>query len=336
MNPSKEQPAVSNTWPERTTAVRSKPTIGAAVIAATLAACLAGTRCGGGNRTIGPTMPTADPTAPVLPPPVPTPAIQQVFVGAGDIAVCDSLDPARQTARLLEGIGGIVFTLGDNALFGGTAKEFRDCYDPTWGRERFRTRPVLGNHEYEGGNAGGPYFNYFGANAGPPGLGYYSFDLNAGWHAIALNSNIPMSEGSAQGQWLKNDLAASRTRCTISYWHHPLFSSGRNGPQTFTRDAWRILYDADADVVLNGHDHLYERFGPQDSNGRRDDARGIRQFTVGTGGVFLYDFVTQSPNSERQLKAHGVLKLTLDTDSYEWQFIQASGAGGDSGSGRCH
>ena len=305
------------------------------VIAVALALCLAGIGCSGGDRATGPTAPSAEPPGPVVPPPA-TPSGTQVFVGAGDIARCDALEPARQTARLLAGIGGTVFTLGDNAYYSGTAAEFRDCYDPTWGREKSRTRPTLGNHEYEGGNAGGPYFAYFGANAGPPGLGYYSFDLGSSWHAIALNSNIQMSETSAQGQWLKSDLATSQTRCTIAYWHHPLFTSGPNGSQTFMRDFWRILYNAGADIVLSGHDHLYERFAPQDFDGRPDAQRGIRQFTVGTGGAALYDFVTRAANSEARVKAFGVLKLTLEADSYDWQFTEISGAVSDSGSGRCH
>jgi hypothetical protein len=236
---------------------------------------------------------------------------------------------------LLAGIGGTVFTLGDNAYFGGSAQEYRQCYDPTWGREKARTRPTLGNHEYEGGNSGGPYFDYFGANAGLPGLGYYSFELG-NWHAIALNSNLPTSENSPQGQWLKGDLAASRAKCTIAYWHHPLFTSGQNGNQTFMRDFWRLLYNAGADVVMAGHDHLYERFAPQDADGRLDTQRGMREFVVGSGGAMLYDFVTQAPNSERRVRNFGVLKLTLDAESYTWEFIQVGGGVGDSGTGQCH
>lgn len=305
-----------------------------------LVVCVASVRCGGGNTSTGPTPPPPSgdpgPPGPPNPNPNPVPSSSQIFVGAGDIAMCDQLDPARQTGRLVRDIGGTVFVLGDNAYFGGTAREYRDCYDATWGGEKFRTRPVLGNHEYEGGNAGGPYFDYFGTNAGFAGQGYYSFPLGTNWHAIALNSNIPASENSPQGQWLKGDLAASRTKCTIAYWHHPLFTSGQNGPQVFMRDIWRLLYSAGADVVLNGHDHLYERFAPQDADGRLDPQRGMREFIVGTGGAFLYNFVTMAANSEHRLRAFGVLKLTLETDSYQWQFIQTNGAIGDSGTGQCH
>jgi hypothetical protein len=305
-----------------------------------LVVCIGSMSCGGGgNTSTGPTPPpTTVPGDPNPPPPTTDPpGSSQIFVGAGDIAMCDALDPARQTGRLLQGIGGTVFALGDNAYFGGTAREYRDCYDTTWGSEKFRTRPVLGNHEYEGGNSGGPYFDYFGINnAGFPGEGYYSFPLGSNWHAIALNSNIPASENSRQGQWLKADLAANQTKCTVAYWHHPLFTSAQNGPQVFMRDFWRILYDAGADVVLVGHDHVYERFAPQDANGRFDPARGMRQFLVGTGGAMLYNFVTVAANSESRIRSFGLLKLTLESESYQWQFIQTNGAVADSGTGQCH
>ncbi len=304
------------------------------VILAALFASLAAGGCGGGSAT-GPTPPpNPGPPGPTTTTTIP-PTSQQVFVGAGDIAQCDALDPARQTAQLLRPINGTVFTLGDNAYFSGSTREFQESYEPTWGTEKFRTRPTAGNHEYDGGNGGAPYFQYFGLNAGPPGLGYYSFELGA-WHAIALNSNIPASEGSAQGQWLRNDLAASREKCTIAYWHHPLYSSGQNGPQAFVRDFWRMLYNAGADVVMSGHDHLYERFAPQDPDGHMDPARGMREFVVGTGGASLYQFNFMAANSEIRVRAFGILKLTLDADSYDWQFIQVGGAVTDSGRGTCH
>jgi hypothetical protein len=287
-----------------------------------------------GAQPTGPSGPPSvviPPDPPVIPPPPPPPASTQIFVGAGDIAMCDANSEA--TAKLLDAIGGTVFALGDQAYFSGTADEYRRCYDPTWGRHKGRTRPVPGNHEYLSAGAA-PYYAYFGANAGPPGLGYYSFDLGS-WHAIALNSNIDVSAGSAQAAWLRGDLAASRTRCTIAYWHHPLFTSGPDGPSPEMRDVWRLLYDAGADVVLNGHEHLYERFGPQDPGGAADLSRGIRQFVAGTGGAFLYQPIAVRPNSERQLTTFGVLKLTLQADGYQWDFIPVSGPG-DSGSGICH
>lgn len=308
------------------------------VTMAALVACLGAIQCGGGNATTGPTpppgsTPPGDPTP--IPPTTPPPSGPQVFVGAGDIAQCDALEPARQTAALLRGIGGTVFTLGDNAYVGGTPREYQECYEPTWGSEKFRTRPTLGNHEYEGGNGGAPYFSYFGSNAGTPGLGYYSHEVGA-WHAIALNSNIGTSENSPQGVWLRNDLANSRARCTVAYFHHPLYTSGQNGPQNISRDLWRMLYTAGADLVLSGHDHLYERFAPQDADGRLDLSRGMREFVVGTGGASLYVFNPTAANSEIRVRAFGVLKLTLDNDAYDWQFIQVGGSVTDSGRGSCH
>lgn len=291
-------------------------------------------QCGG--ESPGPTSPSSSgpplpPISPVPPfPPLP-PGTPQVFVGAGDIAVCGG--SSDLTARLLDAIGGTVFTLGDNAYFSGTRQEFRDCYDPTWGRHKSRTRPVPGNHEYQSPGAS-PYFEYFGVSAGPAGLGYYSFDLGS-WHAVALNSVMPVKTGSAQAGWLLQDLGASRASCTIAYWHHPLFSSGPHGDHPYLRELWRILYDSGADVVLVGHDHAYERFAPQDPDGRADPARGIRQFVVGTGGAPLYQFGGVRANSEVRISALGVLKLTLQADTYQWEFIPVSGPA-DSGSGMCH
>jgi hypothetical protein len=247
--------------------------------------------------------------------------------------MCGSPGP-EITARLLDNIGGTVFTLGDNAYFSGTAREYRDCYDPSWGRHKGRTRPVPGNHEYHSPGAA-PYFEYFGFNAGPAGLGYYSFELGA-WHAVALNSNLSARSNSAQGQWLRADLASSRSKCTIAYWHHPLFSSGPNGDSSDMRDFWGILYDAGAEIVLAGHDHDYERFAPQDADGRPDPAGGIREFVAGTGGATPYHVVNIHANSEARLSdVFGVLKLTLQTNSYQWEFVSTAGIG-DAGAGSCH
>jgi hypothetical protein len=192
---------------------------------------------------------------------------------------------------------------------------------------------VPGNHDYESPGAT-PYFDYFGANAGPSGLGYYSFELG-NWHAIALNSHIAVTVDSTQGAWLRANLAANATRCTIAYWHTPRFSSGRHGDQVQMRDFWRLLYDAGADVVLSGHDHTYERFAPQDPDGMPDPQRGIRQFIAGTGGANTYQFATIRSNSEMRLSALGVLKLTLRAEDYDWSFVPVSGPG-DFGTGTCH
>lgn len=312
-----------------------RPSTVAALVA--LLACLAGAHCGGKSTPTTPSPNTPAPPLPPTPPPPSTPvppSAPQTFVGAGDIGWCGSAGP-ELTARLVEGIGGTVFTTGDNAYMSGTAKDFRNCYDPSWGRFKSRTRPVPGNHDYGTANAE-PYFDYFGANAGPYGLGYYSFELGD-WHAIALNSSLDVGAASAQAQWLRADLAASTKTCTIAYWHYPLFSSGPSGNQGQMRPFWKILMDFGVEVVVNGHDHMYERFAPQDEESFPNPGRGIREFVVGTGGAVLYRFGPVVPNSERRVPGvFGVLKFTLSSGSYDWQFIDGTGATLDSGSGTCH
>jgi hypothetical protein len=290
--------------------------------------CLACNFCGS-QSPMGP-----PPTPGPAPTPIPIPSGPQIFSGAGDIAMCDI--NASNTAELLDRIGGLIFTLGDNAYFQGTRQQYRDCYDTSWGRHKGRTFPVPGNHEYESPGAL-PYFEYFGELAGgPQGQGYYSFDIGD-WHAVALNSNISVSASSSQVTWLRADLAANRARCTIAYWHHPLFTSGPDGDTPAMRELWRVLYEHNADVVLNAHEHMYERFAPQDPDGRLDNARGIRQFIAGTGGAFLYQPVTLHPNSQVRISSFGILKLTLSSERYQWEFIPVAGAGAsDGGTGVCH
>ena len=256
-----------------------------------------------------------------------------VLVGAGDIASCYERGDGR-TARLLDGIPGTVFTTGDNAYDSGTAAQFRDCYGPTWGRHKGRTRPTPGNHDFRTRSAG-PYFRYFGERAGPAGRGYYSYDLGA-WHVVALDSNKAADPGSAQYEWLRADLAANQAGCTAAYWHAPVFSSGEHGNNPKMTEIWKLLDEAGGDVVLAGHDHDYERFAPQDSAGNADP-NGIRQFVVGTGGRFLRPFTTVQKNSEvRNSKDHGVLKLTLHEAGYDWEFVPVAGATfRDSGSAQC-
>ena len=256
------------------------------------------------------------------------------FVGAGDIADCTSPGP-QATAALLDSAPGVVFTLGDNAYPNGTAQDFANCYAPTWGRHKSRTRPTPGNHDYKTTGAAG-YFGYFGAGAGDPSKGYYSFDLGS-WHIIALNSVIAIGSGSAQIAWLQSDLAAHQAMCTLAYWHYSLFSSGQYAVPAM-RTAWQVLYDAGADVVLSGHDHFYERFGPQSPAGQLDSARGIRQFVVGTGGDYQQPFLPAIPNSEvRNNQTWGILKLSLHENRYHWEFIPVAGRTfSDSGTTFCH
>jgi hypothetical protein len=301
--------------------------------------CLVLAQCG--KSPTGPTNPVnpgpnvPGPSNPL--PPVPTPG-PEVAVAVGDIAICNPDGKQDVTARLLDTIGGPILALGDMAYPNGSRENFMGCFEKTWGRHLGRTRPAPGNHDYMT-NGATSYFDYFGSNAGMAGLGYYSFDIGA-WHAISLNSNAEFNVGvgatSPQGQWLQGELATNRSRCTLAYWHHPLFSSGQNGDNAFMRPIFTMLYDGNVDLVLNGHDHLYERFAPQAPDGRNDPARGIRQFTVGTGGVPLYPFTTVKPNSEVRINdTFGVLKLTLLADSYQWEYQGPNGTR-DSGTGACH
>ena len=285
--------------------------------------------------------PAAAPAPKPAPAPTPTPppagGSVAVLVGAGDIASSGSGDEA--TAKLLDVIPGTVFTAGDNAYEDGTDSQFTNYYKPTWGRHKSRTRPAAGNHDYNSAGATG-YYNYFGAAAGVAGKGYYSYNLGA-WHIVVLNSNCSpvggCNAGSVQEQWLRADLAAHPTACTAAIWHHPLFSSGKHGNNSSVKPLFKALYDYHADVVLNGHDHTYERFAPQDSNGVAT-AQGIREFVVGMGGRSHYDWGTVRPNSEvRNNTAFGVIKLTLHSGSYDWKFIPEAGkAFTDSGSQACH
>lgn len=258
-----------------------------------------------------------------------------VLVGAGDIASCSSTGD-ESTANLLDQISGTVFTLGDNAYNSGTATEFADCYAPSWGRHKARTYPAPGNHDYVTSSAAG-YYSYFGARAGDPAKGYYSYNLGA-WHIVVLNSEIAAGVGSAQEQWLRADLAAQPTLCTLAYWHKPRFSSGPHGNNSTFQPFWQALYDHHADVVLSGHDHDYERFAPQTPGGAADPVNGIREFVVGTGGASQYPFLTTRPNSEvRRTGIFGVLKLTLHPASYAWDYIPVEGETfTDSGTATCH
>lgn len=257
------------------------------------------------------------------------------FVGAGDIARCDS-DGDEATARLLDSFpDATVFTLGDNAYGAGTTDEYQQCYEPSWGRHKARTRPAPGNHEYVTEGASG-YYAYFGAQAGDPTKGYYSYDLGD-WHVVALNSNVPMAAGAPQEQWLRADLAASRRPCLLAYWHAPRFSSSVHGNALETGPLWQALYDARADVILGGHDHSYERFARQTPAGAADSVHGIREFVVGTGGASHYGQGMRQPNSERfDSTTFGVLKLTLGSADYAWEFVPvAGGTFRDAGKDRC-
>jgi hypothetical protein len=254
------------------------------------------------------------------------------LIGAGDIGQCGRPE-VEQTARLVSGLDGDVLLAGDIAYFQGTADNFRDCFNPSWGPFRTRWHAVPGNHEYESPNAG-PYFDYFGAAAGPRGLGYYSFTAG-NWLILMLNSNVPATRGSPQWEFARTELEGQRTPCTMAVWHHPLFSSGPNGPNTFMRDMWALLEANHAEVILNGHDHVYERFGRQTSTGEADPVNGIRQFTAGTGGAELTRFVRLEANSEERILKAGVMYFTLRPAAIEWAFHAVDGSVNDPGLDTC-
>ena len=276
--------------------------------------------------------------SPTSPPP-PPPGGSATLLAAGDIASCASTGD-EATATLLDSLGGTVATLGDTVYESGTSSEFTQCYTPSWGRHKSRTRPAVGNHEYVTSRASG-YFGYFGAAAGDATKGYYSYELGS-WHIVVLNSNCSAiggcGAGSAQEQWLRADLAAHPTACTLAYWHHPRFSFGTYSNDPSTQALWQALYEAGAEIVLSGHDHNYQRYAPQTPSGARDDARGIRQFVVGTGGKGLNRLQTPPPNVEAfNDDTFGILQLTLHPSSYDWTFIPAAGKSfTDAGSGVCH
>jgi 3',5'-cyclic AMP phosphodiesterase CpdA len=258
-----------------------------------------------------------------------------VLLAAGDIARCgNELRGAVATGRLLDRLQGTILSLGDHAYTTGADADFRQCYEPAWGRHKGRTRPTPGNHDYFTEN-GRPYFAYFGENAGPDRRGYYSFEVG-GWHIVSLNSNVDAGAGSAQLSWLRNDLKTHRSTCTLAFWHLPLFSSGDHGSNPKMRDAWDVLFEFGVDVALSAHDHTYERFGLLDARGRPAPGRGIRQFVVGTGGAGVYRFDRLLPHSEvRSNEAYGILKLTLSEAAYDWEFIPAVGTFRDSGTASC-
>ena len=274
----------------------------------------------------------------------PTP-VQGVLVGAGDIARCTD-DGDEVTAALLDEVvaahpEAVVFTTGDHAYPDGTYQEFLDCYDPSWGRHKDRTRPAVGNHDF-GTTKAADYHRYWGDRAGEFDHYYYSYDVGD-WHVVVLSAECHRvgceldSQDGDQAEWLQGDLEASDAQCTIAIWHDPRWSSGRYGNNADLGTFWELLYDHDAEIVLNGHEHFYERFEPMNPDGRVDEARGIRQFIVGTGGGELREFEEIQPTSAARGGDYGVLKLTLEDGRYSWEFLPAEGgAFVDSGTGTCH
>jgi len=295
---------------------------------------------------------TPDPT--VTPPPSsPARPRSALLVAAGDIAC----NPANEKFKDPEGDQtgcrhkltsdlvislhpDAVMPLGDNQYQRGTYNGFKLSYGPTWGRFVDITHPVIGNHEYLTAGGSG-YFKYFGVLAGDPAKGYYSFDL-ASWHIIVLNSQCRYVRGgcgygSEQERWLRADLAAHPSRCTLAAWHEPRWSSGDHHSNKAFDAFWRDLSAARVELVLSGHDHDYERFARLDARGHRNTSSGVRQFVVGTGGVGLRKFEGFAPGSEvRQNTSFGVLALTLAPTGYAWRFVSLGSEFSDSGRETCH
>jgi alkaline phosphatase len=269
--------------------------------------------------------------------PGPSAAASERVIAAGDIARCDS-QADDQTAALVASMPGTVIVLGDDAYANGSAADFADCYGPSWGRLLERTWAAPGNHDHVTAGAAG-YFDYFGDRAGPKGRGWYTFELGA-WHVVSLDSECALVGGCAsaspQGRWLDDDLAAHPAACLLAFWHRPRFSSGLHGSDAGLDGPWRSLAAAGADLVLNGHDHDYERFDPLAADGTPDPA-GIREFVVGTGGASLRPIIRRALGSAfRDATNHGVLALTLSATGYEWAFLKSpEGTIADRGTGSC-
>ncbi len=299
------------------------------------------------------------PRARITPPPAAAPAEQvalsgaSAMVGVGDIASC-SQRLGVETAILVDSIlradsvakvQAAVFTLGDNVYSSGTTEQFEKCFTPAWGDPKRRImkslHPTPGNHEYYTPNAD-PYYKYFGPAAGVVGKGYYSYDV-AKWHIVVVNSelfvNSIFSDSARKEQldWVAQDLKDHKALCTIAYWHHPRFSSGWHGSDARFNALWQILYADDVDLVLNGHDHDYERFAPVNPAGILDSAKGIAEIIAGTGGEDLRGFNAIVPNSVYRIEGRvGVLLLTLGDKEWRSAWVEVGGRVWDQAGGKCH
>ena len=330
--------------------LRVRPALGVALL---LGSAMALSQCGGGGSPTSPapvvtvdpntpvtqppvsSTPDPDPVVPTAPPVIPAPGTSSPSVNVlGDTGWCGS--PAlAPLARMFERFDGDILLAGDLAYPSGTMEEFRNCFEPSFGRFKSRMRASPGNHDYVASVSANSYFDYFGDRSGPNRLGYYSVKA-AEWTVLMLNSNVPIGRNSAQYQFVRTTMQQTPTRCTMAVLHHPFDSSGINGPTPSLRDIWELIYNLGGDVVIAGHDHLYERHAPVNADQRRDDAKGVRQFTVGTGGAPLYNKVRQALNSEFFAANFGVLRLKLDPALYEWQFMDINGNVLDRGLNVCH
>jgi acid phosphatase type 7 len=267
---------------------------------------------------------------------------ETTLIAAGDIASCTETGD-EQTAKLIQNIlektSATVAALGDLVYPTGKLETYKNCYGPSWGQFLKQTKAAIGNHDYSGGTSQ-DYTAYFGAAAGPNPEHYYSYDLGK-WHVIVLNSNCwavgGCETGSKQYKWLQSDLTKNPNNCTLAYWHHPRFSSALHGNNEFMQDVWALLANSSVELVLNGHDHDYERFAPLNAAGKPSE-KGTREFVVGTGGKNEYPFLITKPGSQvRKTGVFGVLELKLKTSSYDWKFVPVAGKTfTDSGSTNCH
>lgn len=300
---------------------------------------------GGGSPTPGPTASAVSPSpvSPVEPtvdtPPVPTPTPPPITVTTnwvnivGDTGFCGS--PAMaQISRLIADRGGNLLLAGDIAYPSGTVDQYMRCFDPELGRFKSRSWATPGNHEYETPGAAG-YFTYFGDRAGPERRGYYAI-RESSWQVLMLNSNLPMTRNTPQFEFARLQLTNNPTRCAMAVMHHPFDTSGPNGANPHQRDLWAMMYGLGLDVVVAGHDHIYERHAPQDASQRADPARGIRLFIAGTGGATPYQRARSARHSELFLSIHGLLRLKLEPALYEWEFLDVNGNVRDRGLNICH
>ena len=356
---------VSGTWAETTTTYNGRPALGASLVAfgavtqnawvevdvtnaavagSILDLALTSTNTDGAYydaRESGANAPqlVVSTTAP------PPPPSGIVIAAVGDIACAPTSAVTSTSCRQLS-VSNLIqndpsiqhfLALGDLQYPNGELANFQSAYEASFGRFKAKTRPAPGNHEYNTTGATG-YYTYFGPLAGDPTKGYYSFDVGTTWHVVSLNSNcsfVSCAAGSPQEQWLRADLSASTRACTIAYWHHPRWTSSSRGDNTNTDPLWRAIAGDGTELVLAGHEHVYERFAPVSATGAAD-TNGVRSMVVGTGGNSMGTFGTTHANSVVRLRAFGVLKLTLSTDAYSWQYVNESGTVLDSGSGTCH
>jgi acid phosphatase type 7 len=330
-------------------ALRLRPALATTLL---LWCAMAVSQCGGGTPTAPQTIvvettpvavtPTPVPNTaevvvpvPTTPPVTPPPGSSSTFVNVlGDTGWCGS--PAlAPLARLFDRFDGDILLAGDLAYPNGTLEDFKQCFEPSFGRFKPRMRAAPGNHDYVASVVADPYFTYFGDRSGPNRLGFYSFRA-AEWTVFMLNTNVPYGRNSQQYAYVRGVMQQAPTRCTMAVMHHPFDSSALNGPTPTLRELWELMYNLGGDVVIAGHDHVYERMAPVDASQKRDDAKGIRQFTVGTGGAPLYNRVRSAHHSEMFIANYGMLRLKLDPALYEWQFMDVNGNVLDRGLNTCH